>query len=77
MTAPLIYLVSIDAYDPDVPGVITLRYSSGRGLMSGPAESPANTWFAPRLMQPIGFKRTMFGEGRISGNSTYSVKALQ
>jgi hypothetical protein len=70
VTAKLIYLVTISAYDPSVPGVITLRYSSGLGLMSGPSESPANTWFAPRLLQPISFKRTMFGEGRISGPST-------
>lgn len=70
MTAELVYLVTITAYDPNIPGTTTLRYSSGPGFMTGHLETPADTWFAPRLMQPVGFKRTMFSNSRVTGGST-------
>lgn len=68
MTAPLTYLVEITAHDGST--TTTLRYSSGRGTMTLPSESPANAWFAPRLMQPISFKRTMFASARVAGGAT-------
>lgn len=66
----LIYLVEITAYNPATPGTTTLRYSSGLGKMTGPSETPADAHYSPRLMQPIGFKRTMFSTARVSGGAT-------
>lgn len=68
MTAPLVYLVEITAHDGST--TTTLRYASGLGTMTLPSESPANAWFAPRLMQPIIFKRTMFATARVAGGSS-------
>lgn len=68
MTVPLAYLVEIAAHDGT--GTTTLRYSSGLGVMTLPSETPANAWYAPRLMQPIGFKRTMFSSARVAGGAT-------
>jgi hypothetical protein len=68
MTTPLTYLVEITAHDGAT--TTTLRYASGRGTMTLPSEAPANAWFAPRLMQPISFKRTMFASARVAGGAT-------
>lgn len=70
MTAAPIYLVEVTAYDPGLPGTTTLRYSSGVGMMALPTETPANAHYDPRLMQPIGFKRTMFSSARVSGGAS-------
>lgn len=62
-----IYLVEIEAYDPSVPGVTTLRYTSGRGKNTGPLEVPANVHFEGRLLNPINFTRTAFSDSRVMG----------
>lgn len=67
MTA-LIYLVEIGAHDGS--SATTLRYASGLGMMTLPSETPANAHYAPRLMQPIGVKRTMFANARVTGGSS-------
>lgn len=69
----LIYLVEIAAYDPGLPGTTTLRYASGRGKMTLPSETPANAHYAPRLMQPATFRRTMFSTARVSGGATVGI----
>jgi hypothetical protein len=52
------------------PGVRTLRFASGLGKMTGAAETPASTFYAPRIMQPANFVRTMFSNARVTGGSS-------
>lgn len=73
MSQDLVTLVEVTAYDPTIPGTRVLRFSSGRGTMTRPSETPANVHFAPRLQQPIRFKRSMFSNVRVSGGSTVGV----
>jgi hypothetical protein len=70
MSEDLIYLVEITAYDDTIAGTRVLRYASGRGKMTRPSETPANAWYEPRLLQPIGFKRTMFSAARVTGGAS-------
>jgi hypothetical protein len=52
-----IYLAEITAYDPGLPGVVTLRYASGLGYNHPSAPG----YYAPRLRQPGQIERSMFG----------------
>lgn len=65
------YIVILKPYDFDTAGEITI-YLSDRGYVSEPTESPANTYFDPRVMEALNFQRSMFGEGRLGGQSTPS-----
>ena len=49
MTPETIYLVEADAWDGGA--VVTLRWAS-HGYTTGPAEAPANAYYAPRVQQP-------------------------
>ena len=62
------YLVILKAYNLDTSSEITLYYS-GEGFITEPTDTPANTLFEPRLVEPISFSRSMFGSGRIGGYS--------
>lgn len=62
------YIVILKPYDLDAASETTI-YLSDRGYVSGPAESPANTYFAPRVMEALNFQRAMFQAGRIGGQS--------
>ncbi len=73
MSEGLITLVEVTAYDPAIPGTRVLRFTSGLGTMTRPTEVPPNVHFAPRLQQPIRFKRTMFSAARLAGGSTVGV----
>lgn len=72
-----LYLVEIVAYDPSLGATRTLRYATGLGHTTGPAESPANTFYDPRIKQPAVMKRTMFGEGTTRGRSTINYGDLE
>ncbi len=52
-----IYLAEITAYDPALPGVVTLRYSSGQGYNHPSAPG----FYDPRLKEPGQIQRSMFG----------------
>lgn len=56
----MIYLAEITAYDPALPGVRVLRYSSGAGYSSPGAPG----YYAPRIKQPASFRRDAFDAGR-------------
>lgn len=62
------YLVVIEPYDPDLSAVTVLRFSD-RGFTTGPSDSPANSYFAPRLVTPLNFQRELFSSGQIGGRS--------
>jgi hypothetical protein len=68
--ADLIYLVEVTAYDPSLPGIRTLRYCSGVGYVTQPSETPANTLYEPRVVQPCNFTRSAFSDARVMGGST-------
>ena len=70
MADNLIYLVEITAYDPSLPGPRVLRYCSGIGYVTKPTETPANTLYEPRVVQPCNFTRTAFSDSRILGGSS-------
>jgi hypothetical protein len=59
----LIYLAEISAYDPALPGVVTLRYSSGTGY----AHPSAAGFYDPRILQPATLQRTAFDSGTTTG----------
>lgn len=62
-----IYLVEIEAYDPDLPGTTTLRYTSGEGKTTLPSETPPNVYYENRVTNPINFTRTAFSDSRVMG----------
>jgi hypothetical protein len=65
---PRSYLVVIEPFDPELGGVTELRFSD-RGFTTGPLDTPANTYYAPRLVTPLNFKRELFSSGRVGGRS--------
>ena len=47
-----IYVAEITAYDPAISGTRVLRYCTGTGYTTGAADSPAHTFYEPRIEQP-------------------------
>ena len=45
-----ILIADVDAYDPALPGVVTLRFAT-QGYATGPADSPAHTFYDGRIVQ--------------------------
>ena len=68
----MIHLLEVDAFDPSVGGVVTLRFSSGQGFTSLPSDTPANEWYEPRILQPGRYDRFMFGSGSTMGAAEVS-----
>lgn len=62
------YLVILKPYNVATATELTLYYS-GEGFVTTPSETPANTLFEPRLVEPISFSRSMFSSGKIGGFS--------
>src|SRR5689334_16027060 len=65
-----LFLVEIVAYDPNIGATRTLRYSTGEGHVTGPAETPANTYYDPRVKQPLAMSRNMFLPAATRGRSS-------
>jgi len=69
----IIYLVEVTAYDPGTSGTTILRYTTGRdGFTTRPGDTPANTYYEPRVNNPGNFQRTMFGNLTTAGSSASS-----
>lgn len=64
-----IYLAVIEAYDTDADSAETLYFSTGLGWVSRPSDTPANTYFEPRILQPAAIRRDMFAAGTTMGAS--------
>ena len=62
------YLVILKPYNVSTSTELTLYYS-GEGFITEPTDTPANTLFEPRLVEPISFSRSMFSSGKIGGFS--------
>lgn len=67
------YIVILQPYDGSTT---TTVYLSDRGYVSGPSESPANTYFAPRVMEALNFQRSMFQTGKLGGQSIPSFGSI-
>lgn len=65
------YIVILKPYDLDASAETSV-YLSDRGYVSGPSESPANTYFAPRVIEALNFQRSMFSGSNIGGRSVPS-----
>lgn len=52
-----IYVAEIDAFDPSLGAVRTLRYCTGTGYTSGAGDTPAHAWYEPRIQQPANLQR--------------------
>jgi len=70
------YLVILTPYDLGA-GAETTVYLSDRGYVSSPSESPANTYFEPRVIEALNFERAMFQSTKLGGNSTPSFGAIE
>lgn len=68
MSGGLIYLVEVTAYGGS--GVVTLRFATDRGKVTGPAETPANAFYEPRVIEPANFTRSAFSDARVMGGGT-------
>jgi hypothetical protein len=56
----------VEAEPWDGAAVTTLRFSSG-GFTTEPTDSPANTYYEARVLQPYQLRRSMFAPGKIGG----------
>jgi hypothetical protein len=72
-----LFLVEIAPYDPSAGDTTTLRYASGLGHVTGPAETPPNKVYDARVAQPAVMKRTLFGEGTTRGRATVNYGDLE
>lgn len=61
MTTP-VYAANLTVYDPAIGTTRVLRFAT-TGFTTGPADSPANTYFDGRLDQPVDISRSLFANG--------------
>ena len=54
-----IYVAEITVYDPAISGTRVLRYCTGTGYTTGGADSPAHTFYEPRIEQPANMQRSL------------------
>lgn len=77
MSEQVIYLVEVTAATPGTGvNLTTLYYSSTPGYVSGPGESPANTVYETRLIDPGSFSQFLFGPQRLRGSSEVGVGSV-
>jgi len=65
---PVIWLVVMEVFDT-VSGVEQTLYFSNDAITSGPAASPPNQFFDPRIVTPCKIRRSMFAPGTTFGPS--------
>lgn len=65
------FLLEVSAYDTVAVALVTLRYGT-----TGYSDPSAAGFYQPRLTQPFNFRRDMYGNGRISGQSQVSFGEL-
>jgi hypothetical protein len=63
------YLAFLNPYDIS-QGAVEPFFFSGEGFISSPTDTPPNTLFLPRLIEPISFTRSMFDQGRVGGKTS-------
>lgn len=63
-----IYLVELQPYNKNTSGLEWLYFSEA-GFTTEPSDSPASTYFKPRLKQPLSFTQNLFSSGKLGGRS--------
>jgi len=63
------FLYEIDAYNPDMASVETLRFSTN-GYVTKPSDTPANTEYKDVVISAGSFASYMFGNARTTGQSS-------
>lgn len=71
-----IYVAEVQAYNPALPGLVTLYFSTQRYL-TWPTDTPANTPYVARIQQPANVQRTMFDGARTFGASKIGFGELE
>lgn len=69
MNRRTLYLVDLTAYDRNTGATRVLRYANGQGYVTGPADTPANTYYDARIKQPVNVSRDAFSRGATTGRS--------
>lgn len=64
----MIYVVELEYYDTNAFAVSTAYYAT-EGFVSRPADTPAHTYFAPRVINPALIRRDIFDVGTTGGAS--------
>jgi hypothetical protein len=64
-----IVIAAITVYDSTLPGTRVLYYAT-QGFVSGAADTPANTYYDPRIQQPANMQRSCFSAGTTTGATT-------
>lgn len=62
------FLAVLEPWDGAIDAVVPV-YLSSHGFISEPADTPANTYYAPRIMAALTFERSLYSSGRLSGRS--------
>ena len=60
------YLIELSPYDPDSSSVVNL-YVSDHGFITEPSDTPANTFYEPRITEALNLQRSIIDEDRIRG----------
>lgn len=60
----------------DATGAASTVYFSTHGRTTGPFDSPANTWYEPRIIQPGTIQLDLYNAGTTRGRSRYSFGAI-
>lgn len=71
-----IVIANITVYDPALPGTRVLYYST-QGFVSGATDSPANTYYEPRIQQAANIQRSCFSAGTTFGLTTVGYGDMQ
>ena len=64
-----IVIANVTVYDPALLGLRTLYFST-HGFVSGAADTPASTYYEPRIEQPANIQRNCFSAGTTTGATT-------
>lgn len=65
-----IFLTEITYYDANTFQPVTLRFSSGdQGYTTLPTDTPANTWYEPRIKVPNDYQCSVFKNGLTGGSA--------
>jgi hypothetical protein len=64
-----IYLVEMDVYDTDLAINRTLRFSSQRGFVTAPTDTPPHVLYEPVLEQAFEMSRSIYAPGTTQGQS--------
>jgi hypothetical protein len=66
------WLLRAEAWDPDVPGLVT-RYFSDVGVVSGPGDAPAHTYWVRRIDVPPSLVRAAWSGVRVGGRGEAAI----